>query len=111
MFSNGEIQWVATDLGDEFPSGQVVIDTLTENFKEQAASGKIRAAGICYDALTVPPGETQKTDAICCRLEHYLGESLEVFVPYLKASGGDVKYGGIFTVSKTPNLFCNLPSS
>jgi hypothetical protein len=110
MSSGGEIQWVGADLGEEFPPGQLVIDTLTETFKEQAASGQIRAVGICYDVLTVPPGENRKTDAICCRLEHYLGESLDVFIPYTKTTGDNIVYGDIFTTTSTASVFCNLPS-
>src|SRR5882762_1072726 len=48
---------------------------------------RLRAAGICYDVLTVPPGEDQKRDAVCCGLEHYSGETVNVFVPYVKADG------------------------
>jgi hypothetical protein len=109
MSPGGEIQWVGADLGEDFPPGQRMIHTLTEGFKEQAASGQLRAAGICYDVLTVPPGENRKTDAICCSLEHYLGESLNVFIPYTKTTGDDIVYGDIFATKKLASIFCNLP--
>jgi hypothetical protein len=94
MSSSGEIRHVGGKIeGDEYPTSQPLLDLLTEAFKKQAAKGELRAAGICYDVLTVPPGEDQKRDAICCGLEHYSGETVNVFVPYVKAADGDVQYG------------------
>src|SRR5882762_11324147 len=71
---------------------------------------RLRAAGICYDVLTVPPGEDQKRDAVCCGLEHYSGETVNVFVPYVKAADGDIQYGEIFAAKRTGQFFCELPS-
>ena len=48
--------------GEFYPFGAI---------KKQAKKGELLAAGICYDVLTVPPGEVQKRDAVCCCLEHY----------------------------------------
>jgi hypothetical protein len=74
MLSDGEFRHVGGKIeGDDHPGSQPLIDLLTETFQKEAARGKLRAAGICYDVLTVQPGKNQKQDAICCGLEHCLG--------------------------------------
>jgi len=72
---------VAGDVGKEHPESQEVIDFLTAAFREQAASGAIRASGVCIDVRTIPPGQTEKTDAILARLEHKDGEAIDVTFP------------------------------
>jgi hypothetical protein len=110
MSSSGEIQWVGAKMeDDDHPPSEPLIDLLTETFKNHAARGGLRAAAICYDVLTIPPGEDQKRDAICCGLEHYSGETVDVFVPYVKALDG-VQYGEIFAVQRTPKFFGNYQS-
>ena len=110
MSANGEIQHIGAKMeGDDHPPSQPLIDLLTETFRKQAAKGELRAAGICYDVLTVPPGEDLKRDAVCCALEHYLGETVDVFIPYVKVAGGDVQYGEIFASKRAAQFFCELP--
>ena len=111
MTSSGEIRHVGAKMeDDDHPPSQPLIDLLTENFKKQAKRGELRAAGICYDVLTVPPGEGQKCDAVCFSLEHYLGETVNVFVPYVKTASGNIQYGEIFAAKRTGQFFCELPS-
>ncbi len=105
MDTDGAIQWVAADSGEEFPASQVLIDVLTDTFKGMAASGDIRAATICYDALAVPPGETVKADAIGFALEHLSGESVTALIPYIRRENKDVYCGEIFTVERSPSFF------
>ena len=112
MLSGGEIRHVGAKIeGDDHPGSQPLIDLLTETFRKEAAKGKIRAAGICYDVLTVPPGKSQKQDAICCSLEHWLGEAVDVFKPYVKAGDGSFQFEELFSVNRTPSFFCQLPRS
>jgi hypothetical protein len=111
MSSSGEIRHVGAKMeDDDHPPSEGLIHLLTETFKKQAAKGELRTAGICYDALTVPPGEDQKRDAVCCGIEHYSGETTDVFVPYVKTVNGDVQYGEIFAAKRTAQFFCKLPS-
>jgi hypothetical protein len=106
MSPSGEITNVGAKVkGDHHPRSQTLIDLLTEAFQQKAASGQIRAAAICYDARTIPPGETNKTDAICCGLEHRSGESVDVFIPYKKTSDNDFQYGEIFATKRTAIFF------
>lgn len=105
-----EIQWVGAKIeDDDHPPSESLIDLLTETFKNQAARGGLRATGICYDVLTVPPGEDQKRDAICCGLEHYSGETMDVFVPYVKTVDSDVQYSQVFVAKRTAQFFGELP--
>jgi hypothetical protein len=110
MLSDGEIRHVGAKIeGDDYPGSHPLIDLLIENFQKEAAKGRLRAAGICYDVLTVPPGKDQKQDAICCGLEHCLGEAVDVFTPYVRTADGNFRYDEIFTAERTPQLFCKLP--
>jgi hypothetical protein len=81
----GEIKLAAGDMGSEHPDSQSVIDTLLAGFKQQAAAGEVRAVGICLDVRVLPPGSSDKSDAICARLEHENGETVQVYMPYRKA--------------------------
>jgi hypothetical protein len=105
MYADGVIQWVAADTGEEFPSSQVLIESLTETFKGMAASGDIRAATICYDALTVPPGETVKADVIGFALEHRSGDCITALIPYVRRENKDVECRELFTVERSPQFF------
>jgi hypothetical protein len=110
MLSNGEVQHVGAKIeGDDHPASQSLIDLLTESFQKEAAAGKLRAAGICYDGLTVPPGKDQKQDVICCGLEHCLGEAVDVFTPYVSTADGNFQYDEIFAAKRSPQFFCQLP--
>ncbi len=110
MLSNGEIRHVGAKMeGDDHPPAQSLIDLLIETFQKETAKGRLRAVGICYDVLTVPPGKDQKEDAICCGLEHYLGEAVDVFMPYVRTGDDKFQYGEIFAVERTPHFFSELP--
>jgi hypothetical protein len=109
MASSGETRMVGAKIeDDDHPPSESLIDLLTETFKGQATRGELRAAGICYDVLTIPPGQDQKQDAICCGLEHYSGEDVDVFVPYVKAADG-VQYGDMFAAKRIAQFFGKLP--
>jgi hypothetical protein len=104
MSSTGEIQWIGADNGEEFPEAQTLIDLLTETFRRQSTHGVLRAIGICYDARVLPPGHTDKSDAICCSLEHISGEAVEILVPYTKEADG-IHYAEIFSLRRDPKFF------
>jgi len=107
MASDGGIQWIAADTGKEFPSAQILMEMMTELIKDKAACDEIRAAAICYDARTVPPGGAVKIDVISFNLECLLGESISVFLPYEKRENGEIRYGEMFAAEKTRQFFSN----
>jgi hypothetical protein len=110
MLSDGEIRHVGAKIeGNDHPPSQSLIDLLTETFQKEATEGKLRAAGIGYDVLTVPPGKHQKQDAICFSLEHCFGEAVDVFRPYFRAEDSSFQFEEIFVSQRTPQFFCELP--
>jgi hypothetical protein len=110
MLSNGELRHVGGKIeGNDHPHSQDLIDLLTETFRKEAAKGKLRAAGICYDVLTIPPRKDRKQDAICCGLEHCLGETVNVFTPYLKTADGNFQYDETFATERPPQFFGQIP--
>ena len=110
MWTNGEVRHVGAQIeGEEYPGAQSLLELLTNTFQEEAAEGRLRAAGIAYDVLTVPPGMHQKQDAICCSLEHCLGEAVDVFKPYVRTEKGHFQFEEIFATPRTPRFFRHLP--
>jgi hypothetical protein len=96
---NGQVIMVNVHLGEEYPDSNLLIDQLDAIFSEAAESGKIQAAGICLDA-TISDVDRDKTDAIQIDLEHKNGESLRIYVPYVRKADWEIVYGELFTQSK-----------
>jgi hypothetical protein len=105
MKPDGEIVAVGTYDGDEHPPSSSVIERMTEIFRQQARRSQLRAAGICYDARTIPPGQSEKCDAVCASMEHQSGEAVNAILPYEKTSTGNVQYGQMFTTPRIPQFF------
>jgi hypothetical protein len=105
MNPDGEITMIAGFEGEAHPPSQAVIEFLTETFRAQAATGQLRAAGICCDVLTIPPGETEKCDALRASMEHQSGEAVEVFLPSKKTDEGGIQYGEMFAAQRIPEIF------
>src|SRR6266536_26149 len=105
MTMAGQIVAEAASDGHEHPKSQTLIDLLIQGFRSEALAGQIRAAGICYDVRTIPPGQTEKTDAICVGLEHNTGQCVSVFLPYKKGWFGKIQYGQLFASSRDPQIF------
>ena len=82
MNSDGKIAAVGGDTGDEHPKSKEVIELLQGAFHRQAQGGTIRACALVYDIRTIPPGQTQKTDAVAVSLDHRGGMSIVVIHPY-----------------------------
>jgi hypothetical protein len=109
MKTDGEIEMIGAYEGQEHPKSQLLIDLMREDFKKRAENCEIRCAGICYDVRIIPPGQTEKCDAICTSLEHQSGESIDVFLPYKKAILKKIRYGEIFACPRKPEFFGNAP--
>ena len=103
---NGRITHVGGRTGEEQPPSQEVIDVINAGMRERAERREIRASGLCADVLAIPPGETQKRDAVSVRLEHTNGESVVVFVPYLRCPDrGEYEYGKLFAARGPQDVF------
>jgi hypothetical protein len=105
MRTDGQLVLNNAYAGSEHPPSQELIGLLTAGFQQEAASGNLRAAGLCFDVRVVPPGSSEKLDAICVQLEHADGEAVRTFVPFKKSWFGKVKYGEMFASQGTPAFF------
>ena len=105
MRTNGAVISVGADTGQERSPSRDVIAVLEQGFAQQAEAGELRAAGICYDARIVPPGQTEKTDAIAMRLQHLAGDTVDVFLPYKRGTLGGLKFGELFACVGSLHVF------
>jgi hypothetical protein len=103
--SSGAPAMVAVHLGDEHPASTQLIDALYEALARSAASGEIRAAGICADVRVTPPGSGDQTDAIRTSIEHAEGDPVEVFMPYAKKRMRGFEFGDLFAQAGTARIF------
>ena len=93
------------DTGNEHPPSQQIIDILAGFYKQKAEAREVRAVAMCFDVRVVPPGQQEKTDAICVSLEHESGETTDVFEPYQKKWFGRIKYGELFAMERDGQFF------
>lgn len=101
--SAGEV--ICNAVYDNEPAeAEALIELLTEAFRRDAAAGTIRAAALCYDGRTIPPGKSKKTDAICIRMENR-DRSSTVFLPYAKGWFGRISYGELFAAARESEFF------
>ncbi|MBN1537517.1 MAG: hypothetical protein JW908_12340 [Anaerolineales bacterium] len=102
---DGEIAHIASFDGNEQPSYPHVIEQLTRIIQNKISQGEIKAAGICYDIRTIPPGQKKKSNAIFIGLEHRSGDALEVCLPYKKGFLGKISYGKVFAGIRDRQFF------
>lgn len=86
--TDGTFQAVAVDCGEVAPQSATVIDMTIRAARQEAEKDAIRAFGLCYDATVTLPGQTERSDAIICRLEHRDREPIAVVLPYRR--DGDI---------------------
>lgn len=82
MERTGKITSVGGYTGNEHPNSTEVIDLLKGAFRAQAKTNGIMACALAYDIRTVPPGQTEKTDAIAIALDHRDGLSVVMVYAY-----------------------------
>jgi hypothetical protein len=104
MLADGSMAQFGADDGNERPKSKDLVDLLLAGFREGAHQGKFKVTGIVYDVMTLPPGASEKTDAIAVRLDHEAGYSVVVMIPYRLADGLVMK-GTIFAVKGDGSVF------
>jgi hypothetical protein len=104
MLPDGSMQHFAAWDGEERPKSKELIDLMLARFTEGALQGTYKATAIVYDVLTVPPGASQKTDAIAIRLDHRDDYSVVVMIPY-RRTAGQVATGPVFAVKADGPIF------
>jgi hypothetical protein len=76
MTGEGNIALAMSPEGPEGSTEPELVEVLEGVFTAKVRAGGIRAFGLCFDGRVVPPGQPEKTDAICCSLEHASGQAI-----------------------------------
>ena len=107
LATDGEVSHLMGDLAGESLPPEEIIDLLVEGVRNEVEQGDFKAAGVCFDVRAVPPGETERVDAICAQLEDATGDAMEVFLPYRRGDDGEMEYGELFGVPCEHQFFGN----
>jgi hypothetical protein len=110
MKPSGEIALKAGYDGTEHPKSQVIIDLLTAGFKEDAAAGRVKATALVYDIRVIPPGASEKSDAIAIALDHRDNYSVVVILPYV-LNHGEISVGTAFAQRRDSHVFAPRASN
>jgi hypothetical protein len=105
MDVNGKVSSVAGYTGNDHPESHEIIDLLKASYRRDANAGKILACALAYDVRVVPPGETDKTDAIEVDLDHRDGMTITMFYPYRIAGDKTVTFGAAFAQKGRGGIF------
>ena len=108
MNTQGEVGLVGVMPESEFPQAQEIIDLLLAQLLDDASNKLIHGSVICFSGSAIPPGETEKRDAICAHLEHASGICVAAFLPYRKEISGQVTYGELFAGNLKPQIFVKI---
>lgn len=95
MLPDGEIVSVSVDDSEDHARSQDLIDILQSAFRIGAADGELIATALVYDVRVVPPGASEKSDAIALNLDHRDDYSVTVAFPYILIDG-EPKIGDAF---------------
>jgi hypothetical protein len=105
MDANGKITSVGGYTGDEHPKFTEVIDLLKSAYRRDGDTGKIMACALAYDIRAIPPGQTQKTDAVAVDLDHRDGMSIIVIYPYAVGTDKKLQLGTPYAVKGKREIF------
>ena len=103
--ADGEVQPPQAWSGSEAPEAREQVDALMSIFREQAEAGNIRASALLFDCLTVPPGQTERVDAVAVQLDHRDGYSAVVFFPYQIGEDKSVSFAEPFAFEGDHEIF------
>jgi hypothetical protein len=110
MKPSGEIALVAGYDGTDRPKSQDIIDLLVAGFKQDAAIGKVKATALVYDVIIIPPGASEKSDAIAVALDHRDHYSVVVIFPYVLRHG-ELTIGAPFAQKGGSRIFASKESN
>ena len=82
MKHDGKIIHEGAYNGSEQPPSQELIDLLRKAHQQAAQEKRLRACATIYDIRTIPPGLSEKQDAIAVEIDHFGGYSGVVIFPY-----------------------------
>lgn len=81
----------------------VVVASMVDDFRRQAAEGKVKACGVAYDARVEGPAGS--ADAIAVWLEHQSGEAAVIYLPYGRSASGTFEFGSLIPASGPRRVF------
>jgi hypothetical protein len=102
--ADGELRAVLPTMEDDRPQSTDVIDYLYRVLTAEAASGAIRAAGVCADVLVTLPDTETETDALRADIEHADADPVRVFLPYRKKRLRGYEWGELFAAEGEQHL-------
>ena len=105
MSQKGDITMEAVSDSDEHPPAEKLISLVKERFRAGAQSGKLKATGLAYDALTLPPGKQSKQNTVICALDHRDNYSIQVCFPYERDQSSHLAIGPPFAVAGKQEIF------
>jgi hypothetical protein len=105
MKVDGEIVHEGAHDGSEHPPAQELIDLLRLAHQKAASEQQIRACATVYDIRTIPPGRSEKQDAIALATDHCGGYSAVVIFPYSFSPDGELVIEAPFAVQGDRAIF------
>jgi hypothetical protein len=91
--------------GTEQPPSQDLMDLLRQAHQRDATAQILRACATIYDIRTVPPGRTEKQDAIAAAIDHVSGYSAVVIFPYSFDAARKLEVESPFAVEGAHDIF------
>jgi len=88
----------AMDGEEDQPESADLIEMMMHQFCAGAKAGEYMATAIVFDALTVPPGKSDKQDTVICALDHRDDYSVKVCFPYSIDGDGELTVDDPFAV-------------
>ena len=77
---------------DDDSEGAERLSRLADCTRGRVTEEGAASAVLCDDCRVIPPGQTEKADAVCIHYEDKLGERWDLFFPYLLADIGGAQY-------------------
>jgi hypothetical protein len=90
---------------DEKDTASSLVDEILGILRSIARDRKARAVAWCIDMRVVPPGTTEKTDALVVFRESANGEASVLVTPYHGAPGPATVFAGSYTQANQPQIF------
>lgn len=106
--ADGDISIMTGADGEIHPNSQEGISLVVHALREEAATGAVKACGICLDVTATLPGTTQPTDAIRILVENP-SEAFDVFLPYTILPDGGREYAEPMEFPRTQRVFFPAP--
>ncbi|MBT7442366.1 MAG: hypothetical protein HN790_00150 [Methylococcales bacterium] len=87
MTPAGDIIDIVSHIETDKPSASDMIAVLQDKLVGSAVNKDFKATALVYDSMIAASNNSEKSDAIAINLDHELGYSVVVFVPYTVEEG------------------------